>query len=62
MITKDTPIIEVLQEKPRSKEIFIKHGMHCVTCLGSEFETIEMGARSHELNLELLLKELNEQN
>lgn len=60
MITKDTPIMEVLQAKPKSQAVFIKHGMHCVTCLGSEFESIEMGARSHEINLEQLLKELNE--
>lgn len=59
MITKDASIIQVLQELPKAREIFSKHGMHCISCLGSEFETIEMGARSHEINLELLLKELN---
>ncbi len=60
LITKDSSIMEVLQSKPYSREIFVKHGMHCIDCLGSEFESIEMGARSHEINLELLLKELNE--
>ncbi len=60
MITKDTSIMEVLQSKPNSREVFIKHGMHCIGCLGSEFETIEMGAKSHEIDLEVLLRELNE--
>ena len=60
MITKDTSIMEVLQAEPESREVFVKHGMHCMGCFGSEFESIEMGARSHEINLEVLLAELNE--
>ncbi|HWJ02035.1 MAG TPA: DUF1858 domain-containing protein [Verrucomicrobiae bacterium] len=59
MITKDTPIMEVLQANPAARQVFIKHGMHCIGCLGSEFETIEMGAKSHDLDLATLLKDLN---
>lgn len=62
MITKDTPIMEVLQNIPHSREIFLRHGMHCVSCLGSEFETIEMGANCHDVKLEDLINELNELN
>lgn len=60
LISKDTQILEVLQTKPQSKDIFIKYGMHCVNCLGSEFETIETCAQTLEIDLTLLLKELNE--
>ncbi len=59
MITKDTSIIQVLQEKAKAREIFIKYGMHCISCFGSEFETIETGAKSHEVDLDALLQELN---
>lgn len=59
MITKDTPILEVLQANPEARQVFIRHGMHCIDCLGSEFESIEMGAKSHDIDLKLLLEELN---
>ncbi|MDA8441054.1 MAG: DUF1858 domain-containing protein [Peptococcaceae bacterium] len=61
MFTKETPIIEVLQANPQSQGIFIRHGMHCSGCLGSEFESVEMGAMSHGIDVQELLQELNEE-
>ncbi|MEG6586014.1 DUF1858 domain-containing protein [Dendrosporobacter sp. 1207_IL3150] len=60
MITKNTSIIEVLRSIPQSREVFIKHGMSCVGCMGAVMETIENGARLHGINVEVLVKELND--
>lgn len=59
MITREMSIYDTLQKHPESREIFRKHGMHCLDCMGSVAESIEAGARMHGINLEELLKELN---
>ncbi|MDL2280233.1 DUF1858 domain-containing protein [Selenomonadales bacterium OttesenSCG-928-I06] len=59
MITKDTPIIEVLRSNSNAKDIFSKHGMHCIGCMGSSTETIENCAKMHGIDLDKLLAELN---
>lgn len=60
MITRETPIMEVLRSHPQAREIFAKHGMGCIGCMGSLTETLENGARMHDIDVEALLKELNE--
>ena len=60
MITRKTAIIEVLRSHPLARDIFAKHGMGCIECMGATTETIENGANMHDIDLEALLKELNE--
>ncbi len=60
MITRKTAIIEVLRSHPLARDIFAKHGMGCIGCMGATTETIENGAKMHDIDLEALLKELNE--
>lgn len=59
MITKDTSIFEVIQTHPEVREVFKKFGMGCLGCMGAEAETIEAGAHMHGIDLDQLLKELN---
>ncbi|MBP2653034.1 MAG: hypothetical protein H6Q73_603 [Firmicutes bacterium] len=59
MITKDTPLIEVLRLCPKAREIFTAYGMSCVGCMGSATETVANAARMHAVKVEELLKELN---
>jgi len=52
---------EVVQKYPETAEILMKHGMHCFGCPMATMETIEQGIAAHpEINLEMILKELNE--
>ena len=60
MFIKSTPIIDALRSHPKAREIFTKHGMGCVGCLGSMTETIENGANMHDIDIEALLAELND--
>ncbi len=57
--TRDMTILEALQAHPRSREVFMRSGMTCVNCMGAQMETIEEGARMHELDVDGLLEELN---
>lgn len=44
---------------PGAAEVFAKHGLHCIGCFVSPFETIEQGASAHGIDVEKLVKELN---
>lgn len=59
MITRKTSIIELLRSHPMARDIFAKHGMGCIGCMGAATETIENGAKMHDIDIEALLKELN---
>ncbi|MDN5344371.1 MAG: hypothetical protein PWQ18_482 [Clostridia bacterium] len=58
-ITGELAIMEVLQAYPRVRPVFQRYGMGCLECMGAMNETIASGARSHGVNLEELLRELN---
>lgn len=60
MFKRDTPIIEILRNCPQAQAIFKRHNMNCSKCLGASLEIIESGAKAHEINIENLLKELND--
>ncbi|MDN5326781.1 MAG: hypothetical protein PWP41_1477 [Moorella sp. (in: firmicutes)] len=60
LITKDLSIMEVLRAYPQVRPVFIRHGMGCLECMGAIEETIASGARMHGLDLDQLLKDLNE--
>lgn len=58
-ITKDTTILEALQAHPRSREVFLKHGLGCIACMGATMESIESGARMHGMEPDELVDDLN---
>ena len=59
MITRKTSIIELLRSHPTARDVFARHGMGCIGCMGATTETIENGAKMHDIDIEALLKELN---
>ena len=44
MITKDTGIIEAVQNHPEILQVFAEYGLGCVGCMAARFETLEQGA------------------
>ena len=58
-ITKDMTFAEVMKKYPETAEIFLEHGMHCISCPLAMQETIEQGAIAHGINIKKLVKELN---
>lgn len=59
MITKDSKIIDVLRQYPDTAKVFERFGMGCIGCMGMVNETIEDGAKMHNLTVEKLVNELN---
>lgn len=58
-ITKEMTIEEVVTEYPETMMVFMRHGLHCVGCHVSAFESIEEGAMAHGINVDALVSDLN---
>lgn len=59
-ITKNLTIGEVLAMDESLAEVFLGFGMHCLYCPMSRMETLEEAAQVHEIDVDLLIKKLNE--
>ena len=59
MITKDTGIIEAVQNHPEILHVFAEYGLGCVGCMAARFETLEQGAAAHGIDIEALVADLN---
>ncbi len=59
-ITKDTLIVDCLKYNPKSAEILMSVGMHCLGCAMAHGETIEEAVFVHGNDLDALLVKLNE--
>jgi hybrid cluster-associated redox disulfide protein len=58
-ITKEMTIEEVVSQYPETMMVFMRHGLHCVGCHVSAFESIEEGALAHGINVDALVLDLN---
>ena len=59
MITKDTGIVEAVQNHPEILQVFAEYGLGCVGCMAARFETLEQGAAAHGIDIEALVADLN---
>jgi len=57
--TKEMTIREALMQDPKSADIFMSFGMHCIGCPTATGESIEQAAMVHGINVDLLLEKLN---
>lgn len=60
MINKDMSVGEVLDKYSNAQEILGGFGLHCFGCPMSRMETIEEAAAAHGVDLNFMLKKLNE--
>ena len=59
-ITKDTIIGDILDIAPQTAPIFMSIGMHCLGCPSSRGETVEEACMVHGVDVDALLKAVNE--
>ena len=59
-ITKEMGIMEVVEKWPQTADILMQHGMGCLGCAIAHFENIEQGAAAHGIDIDKLMKALNE--
>ncbi len=58
---KDTKIGELLEIAPEKAEVLMEAGMHCLGCPASQAETLEEACEVHGIDVEELLKKVNEE-
>ena len=58
-ITKDMGIIDAVQQYPEIVEVFQDYGLGCIGCMAAHYETIGQGAGAHGLDVDALLKDIN---
>jgi len=59
-ITKDMGIAKIVQTYPETVSVFLNHGLMCIGCAAARFESLEQGAMAHGIDVEALVKDLNE--
>jgi hybrid cluster-associated redox disulfide protein len=62
-ITKSTLILQAARMCPDAAEIMMSHGLHCIGCGMTAYETIEQGCIGHGMSqeeIQQLVDELNE--
>lgn len=60
MITKNMGITDIVSNHPETVEVFAAYGMACIGCMAARFETLEQGAMAHGIDVDALVKDLNE--
>jgi len=58
-IKSDMKLFDVVNEFPQTIEVFTAYGLGCTSCAMSRLETIEDGAKTHRVDLNLLIDDLN---
>lgn len=59
-ITKEMSIGEVVKNYPQTVPVFKIHGMGCFGCAVARYENIAEGAAAHGIDVETLVRDLNE--
>ncbi|RCX16615.1 hybrid cluster-associated redox disulfide protein [Anaerobacterium chartisolvens] len=59
-ITRDMIISDVLKLDKGTIPIFLNNGMHCLGCPSSSGESIEEACAIHEIDADVLVRQLNE--
>ena len=58
--TKDMTIGEIISQDPNAVPVLMSAGMHCLGCPASQAESIEDAAMVHGLDVDELMKEIND--
>jgi len=59
-ITREMSISEIVQAHPQTVRVFLSHGLMCIGCAAARFESLQQGALAHGIDVDALLKDLNE--
>lgn len=59
-ITNTMLISDIISKYPQTIEVFLDYGIHCFGCHVARFETIEEGLKVHGLDVDEVMKELND--
>ena len=56
--TKDMTVAQILRANPKTAEVFLRYGMHCLSCPGATGESVEQAAMVHGFDADQILDDL----
>jgi hybrid cluster-associated redox disulfide protein len=59
-ITKDMTFAQVLQMSPEVATVLRKYNLGCIGCMGAQNESLEQGFRAHGLDVDEVMKDLQD--
>jgi hybrid cluster-associated redox disulfide protein len=59
-ITKDMTFAQIMRSHPDVVKVFAKYNLGCIGCMGAQAESLEQGCSAHGLNVDEVLKDLNQ--
>ncbi len=59
-ITKDMTFAQVMRMHPDVVKVLAKYNLGCIGCMGAQAESLEQGCSAHGLNVDEVLKDLNQ--
>ncbi len=59
-VSKDMLIGQLLQLNPNIAAVLMRAGMHCIGCPSSQMESLEEAAMVHGMDVDLLVKQIND--
>jgi hybrid cluster-associated redox disulfide protein len=60
VISAEMSIGDVVSKYPDTIHVFFRHGLGCVGCAVARFENIRQGAMAHGIDVDELMKDLND--
>ena len=60
MVNKDMNILDAVQQFPVIVQVFQKYGLGCVGCMVASGESLGEGIKSHGLNSDVVIEEMNQ--
>ena len=58
-VSRDSIVGEVMESRPEAVAVFIRNRMHCPGCVMARFMTVADAAKSHGIELDGLMAELD---
>ena len=59
-ITKDMTFAQIMRSHPDVVKVFAKYNLGCIGCMGAQAESLEQGCSAHGLDVNEVLKDLNQ--
>ena len=59
-VNKETTLGEILKNYSNAEDVLTGFGMHCFSCPMSQMETVEEAGEVHGLDVDFMVKKLNE--
>ena len=61
-ITKDMLIGDIASRYPKTVEVMFRHGLHCIGCAMTAYESLEQGCKAHGMSNKDIDKMVGEMN